>query len=169
MFIVQLCMPNGSTAARSGNVFFACDKWQKILLQGEPEALGRGQGKTGKGEKKRNTQLQRDTALALQLPVWIGTRWHAGTPAWLSEEPSIWLMVGREGLGARALPMVHITDFNSVSLHRKPKCLIPTAGAGRGRSRRTFNSLLALDGGNDIIGRLKMSSVEKYVVEATLF
>lgn len=135
-------------------------------------ARGAGKGARKDGEKerkKRNTQLQRDTALALQLPVWIGTRWHAGTPAWLSEEPSIWLMVGREGLGARALPMVHITDFNSVSLHRKPKCLIPTAGAGRGHSRRTFNSLLALDGGNDIIGRLKMSSVEKYVVEATLF
>lgn len=110
----------------------------------------KGAGKGGKGRRerreKRNTQLQRDTALALQLPVWIGTRWHAGTPAWLSEEPNIWLMVGREGLRARALPMVHITDCNSVSLHRKPKCLIPTAGAGRRLSRRTFNSLLALDG-----------------------
>lgn len=97
-------------------------------------------------KKKRNTQLQRDTALALQLPMWIETRWHAGTPAWLSEEPNIWLMVGRESLRARALLMFHITDCYSVSLHCKPKCLILTAGAGHTLTRRTFNSLLALNG-----------------------
>lgn len=32
---------NGSTAARSGNIFFACDEWQRILLQGN-QGAGRG-------------------------------------------------------------------------------------------------------------------------------
>lgn len=124
-----------------------------------------------KGEDgKRNTELQRVTALALQLPMWIETRWHAGTPAWLSEEPNIWLMVGRASLGARALLMFRITDCYSVSLHGKPKCLIPTAGAGRTLTRRTFNPLLARNGEVTSLGRLKMSGVEEnFVVETTLF
>lgn len=110
------------------------------------KGAGRGEREDGRRERKRNTQLQRDTALALQLPMWIETRWHAGTPAWLSEEPNIWLIVGRASLRARALLMFHITDCYSVSLHRKPKCLIPTAGAGHTLTRRTFNSLQALNG-----------------------
>lgn len=60
MFIVQLCILNGSTAARSGNIFFACDEWQRILLQGEPKALGKGAREDGKGEKKE-TRSSRGT------------------------------------------------------------------------------------------------------------
>lgn len=42
VFTVQLCILNGSTAARSGNIFFACDEWQRILLQGN-QGAGRGE------------------------------------------------------------------------------------------------------------------------------
>lgn len=53
------------------------------LERGEKEEDGerRSGGPGGEGELGRKTRLRREILCALQLLVWIGTRWCAGTPA----------------------------------------------------------------------------------------
>ena len=99
---------------------------------------------------------------ALQLLVWIETRWWAGTVLCSASWGAKHMVNGWEKqlLEPGLCWLLHITDCYTVSLHCQPKCLIPTAGGRWAPTHKKDFELCAGSGcRSDIIGKLKMSGV----------